>query len=217
MKKLIFALVAIVCGVCSANAGEAQEDYCGNTNLSDCISHFDKQCKANNYAACFVLGELHYKQKQHSESKKYFEMVCDKANSKSPFQVKLLDGSLSKKVPAIEAMQVACSNLAKIYGTGKGVRQDKGKALQYDKKACDLGEAQSCATAGFVYLFGDGTQIDYKLAKSYFEKSCEMQNFYGCSMLSVMYRDGKGVEQNLSKAKEYHDKACNLGKIDCDE
>ncbi|MGX2983287.1 hypothetical protein [Helicobacter sp. 23-1045] len=46
MKKIIYAIVAIMCSVCSAN------EICGDKTLSDCISHFDKQCKAKNYSAC---------------------------------------------------------------------------------------------------------------------------------------------------------------------
>ncbi|MGX2981891.1 tetratricopeptide repeat protein [Helicobacter sp. 23-1045] len=211
MKKLIFALVAIMCGVCAVNAGEMQETICGNKSLSYCIKHFDKQCEAKNYGACFSLGALYQEQEQYSKVKKYFELVCDKANSKDSYQTELIDGSLSKKVPAIEIMQAACGNLANFYTNGTGVRQDYIKALQYYKKSCGLGFAESCAVAGSVYFLGIGTKIDYKLAKSYVEKACEMQNGFGCFGLGVLYGEGKGVPQNLSKAKELYGKACDLG------
>ena len=87
MKKLIFALVALVCGVCSVNAGETQEYWCGDESLSYCIKHFDKQCDAKNYLACAIVGALHWEQKQYSESKKYYELLCDKANSKDSYQL----------------------------------------------------------------------------------------------------------------------------------
>ena len=212
MKKLIFALVAIMCGVCDVNAGKAQEAFCGDKSLEYCIKHFDRQCESKNYVACWVLGELHYEQKRYSESKKYNEMVCDKANSKSTFQVELIDGSLGEKVPAIEIMQVACSNLAKRYSNGWGVRQDFAKALQYRKKACGLGNANSCALAGKEYALGENVEKDLKLAKSYYEKSCEMQDGLGCALLGIMYHNGNGIPQNLSKAKELYGKSCDLGR-----
>lgn len=208
--------MALVCGVCSANAGEMQEAFCGDKSLSYCIKHFDRQCNAKNYGACAFVGLLHFEQKQYSESKKYFELVCE-ANSKDSFQVELIDGSLGNKVPAIEVVRDACHNLATYYKNGAGVRQDFAKALQYSKKACGLGYANSCALVGGAYYLGKDTKIDYKLAKSYLEKACEMQDAVGCFGLGVMYYDGKSVQQNLSKAKELYGKSCDLGFQDgCD-
>ena len=212
MKNLIFALVALVCGVCVVNAGEVQDSWCDDKSLSYCIKHFDRQCESKNYFACEIVGALHYEQEQYGESKKYLEMVCDKANSKDNYQVERIDGSLSKKVPAIEFMGFSCGILAKHYYNGWGVRQDKSKALQYFKKACGLGDANSCALAGGEYASGDNVKKDLKLAKSYFEKSCEMQSGLGCLMLGAMYGDGLGVPQNLSTAKELYGKACDLGR-----
>lgn len=74
MKNLIFALMALVCGVCAVNAGEVQEFLCGDKSLSYCIKHFDRRCEAKNYFACAVAGVLHFEQEQYSESKKYYEM-----------------------------------------------------------------------------------------------------------------------------------------------
>lgn len=218
MKKLIFAIMALVCGVCSAYAGELQELYCGDKSLSYCITHFDRQCSAKNYVACEVVGTLHYEQKQYSKAKKYYELVCDKANSKGSFQVELINGGLSNKVPAIKTMGFACVKLARYYYEGLGVRQDKSKALQYSKKACGLGRANSCASVGGSYLLGEGTKKDFKLAKSYYEKACEMESAVSCFVLGLMYHDGKSVPQNLSKAKELYGKACDLGEQKgCDE
>ena len=217
MKNLIYAIMALVCGVCSAYAGELQEMACGDKSLSYCITHFDRQCSAKNYMACEAVGTLHYEQKQYSKAKKYYELVCDKANSKDSYQVELINGSLSNKVPAIKYMKLACGNLAIQYYKGFGVRQDKSKALHYFKKACGLGSADSCASVGGSYLLGEGTKKDFKLAKSYYEKACEMESAVSCFVLGLMYHDGEGVPQNLSKAKELLGKACDLGNQDgCD-
>ena len=200
-----------MCGVCSVNAGEWQEVFCGDKSLGYCIKHYDRQCESKNYLACSIVGDLHFGQKQYSESKQYYELVCDKANSKDNYQVERIDGSLSKKVPVIEDMRFACSDLARHYYKGWGVRQDLAKSLQYAKKACGLGNAHSCALAGSAYDFGKGTKKDYKLAKSYYEKSCEMQSGLGCFLLGTLYHNGYGVPKNLSTAKELFGKACDLG------
>ena len=212
MKNLIYALVAIMCSVCSVNAGEAQEALCDDKSLSYCIKHYDRQCDAKNYGACGVVGDLHWGQEQYSESKKYYEMTCDKANSKDSYQVELIDGGLGPKAPAIEAMQSSCLNLANHYHNGWGVRQDFVKAFHYYKKACGLGNANSCAVVGSMYYFGKNVKKDLKLAKGLLEKSCEMKSGAGCFLLGTMYYNGEGVPQNLSKAKELFGKACDLGE-----
>ena len=209
--------MAIMCGVCVVNAGEVQEAFCGDKSLEYCIKHYDRQCEAKNYAACEIVGALHFNQKQYGESKKYYEMMCDKANSKDSFQVEFIDGSLGNKVPTIKSMEKACGFLAKHYYSGKGVRQDKSKALHYFKKACDLGNAESCALAGGEYLVGENVAKDLKLAKSYYEKSCEMQSNLGCFGLGLMYHYGD-VQKNLSIAKELYGKSCDLGnQSGCDK
>lgn len=203
--------MVLVCGVCVAYAGEWQEIFCKDKSLSYCIKHFDRQCNAKNYNACFIVGVLHDEQEQYSKAKKYYELVCDKANSKDSYQVELIDGTLGNKVPAIKVMQVDCHNLARYYYNGLGVRQDYVKALQYNKKACGLGNADSCAVVGGEYFLGKNIKKDLKLAKSYYEKACEMESAGGCFGLGALYNIGDGVAQNLSKAKELYGKACDLG------
>ena len=213
MKKLIFAILAI----CVANADEFQKALCGDRSLEYCIEHFDRQCEAKNYVACSFLATLHLEQEKYSESKKYRELVCDKANSNDSFQVEMINGSFDEKVPVTQSMQIACSELARFYYNGLGVRQDFTKALQYHKKACDLGWADSCAKVGYEYILGENVKGDSKLAKNYYEKSCEMQYANGCFGLGAMYGYGKGLSQDLSKAKELYGKACDLGAKDgCD-
>ena len=215
MKKLILLAFMLIVNVF---AGEVQEVFCGDKSLSYCINHFDRQCKAKNYNACYVVGGLyHFEQEQYSEAKKYYEMVCDKANSEDSFQVELIDGSMGPKLSAIIRMQISCGMLGDFYYNGLGVRQSYEKALQYNKKACDLGNGESCVLVGHTYYEGKGVKKDLKTAIKFFAKSCELESGLGCAALGALYHDGKGVKQNLSKAKELYGKACDLGFQDgCD-
>ena len=210
MKKLIFAIMALVCGVCSAYAGEMQEMVCGDKNLSYCIKHFDRQCSAKNHGACRIVGDLHYEQKQYSESKKYYELVCDKANSKDSYQLELINGGLGNKVPAIISMKLACGELARYYYEGLGVRQDFAKALQYYKKACGLGYAFSCASAGDSYHLGEGVRQDFAKALQYYKKACGLGNADSCTKAGGSYLFGKGTKKDFKLAKSYYEKACEM-------
>ena len=169
--------------------------------------------------ACWIVGELHYKQKQYGKAKKYYEMVCDKANSKDSYQVEMIDGRLMATFSNTAfMMQLACRDLARFYYNGLGVKKDYDKAFKYFEKDCSFSGvesrsgAQSCAMVGSAYYLGKGTKEDLKLAKNYFEKSCKMESEIGCYGLGEIYQFGNGVPQNLSKAKELFGKACDLGE-----
>lgn len=214
MKKLILLAFMLIANVF---AGEAQEMMCGDKSLLYCINHFDKQCQAKNYGACFTVGYLHWEKEQYSQAKKYYEMVCDKANSKDSFAVERIDGSMTKKVPIIEAVKSTCSDLGGFYYNGKGVRQSYEKALHYYKKACDLGDGKSCFFAGGAYLDGKGVKKDLKTALKFYTKSCELEFGDGCFGVGAFYHEGEGVKQNFSTAKELFGKACDLGvQLGCD-
>ena len=215
MKTLILLVFMLIANVF---AGALQETLCGDKSLLYCINHYDRQCDAKNYAACSIVGGLHFEQKQYSKAKKYFEMICDKANSKDTFQMELIDGSMGQKAPAIIGMQIFCNELGRFYDDGLGVRQSYEKALHYYKKACDLGNGESCAFAGGAYNFGKGVQKDLKTAIKFFTKSCELEFGGGCNLLGASYYYGVGIKQNLLNAKELFGKACDLGEQDgCDK
>lgn len=197
--------------ITSAFAGEVQEEMCGDKSLSYCINRFEWQCEAKNYNACWVVGVLHHEQEQYSEAKKYYEMVCDKANRKDSYETELIDGRMGPKVPVIIGMQVSCSNLGKFYYNSLGARQSYEKAFQYFNKACDLGSGESCAFAGGAYYVGKGVKKDLKSAIKLLTKSCELESGFGCAGLGAMYHYGEGVKQNLPKAKELYGKACDFG------
>ena len=215
MKTLILLAFMLMANVF---AGELQETACDDKSLSYCINHFDRQCDAKNYGACFIVGMLHNEQEQYGKAKKYFEMVCDKANSNNIYQVELMDGGMGNKLPVIKNMQVSCDNLGKLYYNGLGVRQSYKKALHYSKKACDLGSGDGCGNVGGLYYLGEGVTQDLKSAIKFFTKACELKYGSGCAMLGAFYHDGDVVKQNLSKAKELFGKACDLGfQTGCDK
>ena len=207
MKTLILLAFMLIANVF---AGKWQELLCGNESLSYCINHFDRQCEAKNYVACGIVGDLYAEQEQYNKAKKYYEMVCDNANSKDTSKVENIDGRVAV-LPTIIYMQISCGDLGRLYYNGYGVRQSYEKSFQYFKKACDLGSGNSCNVVGFAYYKGEGVKKDLNRAKDFFAKSCELEYGLGCVMLGIFYEGGIGVKQNLSKAKELYGKACDLG------
>lgn len=65
------------------------------------------------------------------------------------------------------------------YKNGDGVEQDYIKAVEYFKKATDLGNAEAMFQLGNCYYFGVGVQRDYRKGISLFAKSADMKNLKG--------------------------------------
>jgi len=80
-----------------------------------------------------------------------------------------------------------------LYDNGKGVSQDKVKAAQYYKKACDGGEARGCYNLGVMYYNGEGVSQDKVKAAQYYKKACDGGNARGCYNLGILYENGEGV------------------------
>ena len=52
--------------------------------------------------------------------------------------------------------------------------------FNYDKEACEAGNAMSCYDVGNAYKYGRGTKRNYKKSQEYYRKACEMGDNYGC-------------------------------------
>lgn len=196
MKKLILLAFVLIVNMCADEVREIisgdesiviksyKEMVCGDKSLSHCIYHFAKQCdNGKNYVACCIIGSLQDGQEQYSEAKKHHERVCEKANSKDIFKVEDIDGEVLE-IPAIEAMKVSCNALGAYYHSGRHVKQDYKKALQYWEKACDLGNGYGCASAGDLYLvgafIGDFGYNSASKAKELYNKACNLGLEFRC-------------------------------------
>lgn len=52
-----------------------------------------------------------------------------------------------------------CSNLARMYSKGEGVKKSKAKAVQFFQKACDSGDMGICILLGIIYEDMDKTSF----------------------------------------------------------
>lgn len=213
MKKLILLAFAIISNIFAGDGWWLSSMciyYYGKPlPLSECIKHYDSECKAKKYDKCYSLGHFFKEQKQYSQAKKYFEMVCDRAaNNDDTFEIKLRDGEAS----AMELMQNSCSSLAYLYSTGGyGIKKSPEKSLYYTKKSCDWGSGSKCFLVGLSYEYGlDNVKKDLKTTIAFYAKSCKLEYGVACIRLGEIYRY---VEQ-----LELYGKACDLGfQTGCDK
>ncbi len=64
-------------------------------------------------------------------------------------------------------------NLGLMYDSGRGVRQDYTKAVQWYRKAAEQGNVEAQHNLGAVYANGQGVRRDHKIAKEWFGKACD--------------------------------------------
>jgi hypothetical protein len=115
----------------------------------------------------------------------------------------------------------ACVNMASRYREGSEVAKDPGRALAYQRKACDYGDRASCNDLAQV-LAGSpkdapGTPTDPAEAARLFERLCSRGDPVGCYNRAVMFINGQGERQSYQAAVPWLKKACTPKyKAGCD-
>jgi hypothetical protein len=98
-----------------------------------------------------------------------------------------------------------------MYAEGKGVAKDDARATELYRKACELGGASSCATAGYRYQKALGAAADESAAASLYQRGCGRNDAYSCVNLGYQYAHGQGVSKDPVRGTELFVKACDLG------
>jgi TPR repeat protein len=100
--------------------------------------------------------------------------------------------------------------LGYLYYKGKGVQQNRDKALYWFKKAADQGWSPAESILGVIYANGYGlVPQDYDRAVYWFQESARQGEASAETNLAVSYYKGKGVQQNRDKAIYWFKKAAD--------
>lgn len=92
-----------------------------------------------------------------------------------------------------------------------GREVDLEAALEWHRKAAELGEDHSLWRLGLAHARGDIGPADPVKAVEYFRRSAENGNTRGMTSLGVMYATGEGVEQDFAEARRWYEQATELG------
>lgn len=92
-----------------------------------------------------------------------------------------------------------------------GVKKDYEKALEYWRKAADLGNSEAQYLVGCYYLYGEGGTRDYKKSFEWVRKSAEGGYPMGQCLLGMFYQHGMGVSVDLERAKYWYKKSADQG------
>ena len=88
-----------------------------------------------------------------------------------------------------------CLALEKLYFTGKGVMEDKPRAVAYFEKACTSSAisktaSEPCLLAGIAFLDGSGVTADIRKGAGYLNIACNSGIADGCARLGNVVREG---------------------------
>ena len=116
------------------------------------------------------------------------------------------------KMAADNGHESACNKLAVIY---HDENKDYAKAMDYLKKAVELGSEDAFYNIGFLYEQGRGVEKNYIEAERYYLKALEYDNSNANSarcQLGIMYYEGRdGVKKDKKKGESLLKEAAKKG------
>lgn len=104
-------------------------------------------------------------------------------------------------------------DIATRYYTGKGVKKDYSKAIEYYKLAADMGYEQAILGLANCYFKGEGTPKNYNEAAKLYQKLAQKGNVEAIAILGDCYMKGYGVTRNLNEGFNYYKKAADKGHV----
>jgi tetratricopeptide (TPR) repeat protein len=107
----------------------------------------------------------------------------------------------------------ACSSLAKIYATGKGVPKDEATAVRLYERACQGKDLLGCTYLGMMVASGQGVPASIERASTIWQHACDAGEPNSCTMLGAMY-ELRRVPKDPATAAVYYQKGCNGGHGD---
>lgn len=104
----------------------------------------------------------------------------------------------------------AQNNLGLLYKDGKGVEEDKEKALSLFINAANAGSLLAIKNVVSCYVQGVGTWIDYEQAIFWLERAAEYKDKSSCVLLAKIYKE---QYNDMEKELYWRKKAAEYGSI----
>ena len=107
-------------------------------------------------------------------------------------------------------------NLGVCYQDGVGVKKDGAKAVEWYRKAADLGDPHAPLNIGYCYWKGVGVEKDETEAFNWMKKGAEQSDLPPESAaaaeynLGIFYLNGTGIKKDKDEALKHFKKAMEL-------
>lgn len=102
----------------------------------------------------------------------------------------------------------ACANAAALLFDGKGITQDKARAIELTERACSGGVGNACKNLGWL---SGNDESNLARAREFYGKACELNDSDGCRMYAFYLGEGKGGPIDKAQSLLIAAKGCDLG------
>ena len=96
---------------------------------------------------------------------------------------------------------------------GKGVPQDRAKALKLWHQSAKQGNLESLLGLGFLYSEGEGVDIDEEKGFAFYKTAADNGSVDAQSIVAIKYSEGRGVKKNLEESFKWWLKAAKKGDL----
>ena len=186
--------------------------YLGNgvpQDYTKAVEWYRKSAEQGDVAAQYNLGVCYQLgrgvSKDINEAVKWYRKSAEQGDADAQIWLKANGYSL-------EASAEEMYNNGEYYYFGTGdYPQDYDKAVEWTRKAADMGHIRAQFRMGKCYEKGQGVPQDYVNAVEWYRKAAEQGYAEAQFCLGVSYYKGKGVEKNHRKAVEWYRLAAEQG------
>lgn len=199
-----------------------------NTTLNEGIAWLEKAAETD-AEAMYLLGSIYLKKLQDKKAAFFwYESAAQKEHIKAMVDVAAfylfgcaVERNIDEAIKWYKKASRLNSPLA-YHNLGYLCFQDSelhGVAIDYFKKATELGYAESAYMLGIMFLYGYGTEKNPKDALDYFVSSFDLGKDYTCRVLGDLYFKGafNNGKQNIDKAIEWYLRGVEKQVLPCIE
>jgi TPR repeat protein len=91
--------------------------------------------------------------------------------------------------------------------------RDPAGAVARFRRACELGDADGCASLAVAYIDGDAIEPDRETAVHLAQYACQEGSAAACTLAGQIFTIGFGVQADEKLAGTYFEYACRLGDV----
>jgi len=105
-----------------------------------------------------------------------------------------------------ELLEISCNNghAYSCYILGYSSDDNITFTTKYNKKACEMGDKDSCITLGKQYSSDDDKVRDNNQSFYYYKKGCDLKSRSACKYIAYDYREASGVDRNYTEAMKIY-------------
>ena len=104
-----------------------------------------------------------------------------------------------------------CRRLADTLAWAPDGGQDEPRAAAYYVRACGMGSAPACLSAGRMHEYHHGVAEDDGKAADFYKRGCDLGHVPSCTNYAIMLENGRGIAKDPAGATKLYREGCKAG------